>query len=590
MYSTTFGTNSSAPNISPIAFLVDRCENVYVSGWGGNVNNGTPGYPNAGTVGMTTTPDAIDASSDNSDFYFFVLERDAAKQLYGSFFGQTGGTGEHVDGGTSRFDRNGVIYQAVCANCGRDVPFPTTPGVRYPSNGSTNCNLAAIKIAFNLSGVAGSVKSSIQGSSNDTIGCVPLTVTFKDTIAAGKRYIWIFGDGKRDTTLVPSVNHTYNAIGTYAVMLIAIDSGKCNISDTARTSITVKTFKAHLDFNFKKLDPCDQFNYEFYNKSFVLPAARQFTATSFVWNFGDNSTPVVAGLDTVRHSFPGPGIYNVRLSLTDTNFCNAPADTIKQIRIANNVKAIFLTPLTGCVPYDAVFQNQSDGGTLFFWSFGDGETSNQSSPTHLYTTPGTYTVRLTVIDSGTCNKIDSASVIIEVVGAPIASFTFAPNPPQENTPIVFNNNSINAVRYTWVFGDGETLNTTSRDPVTHSYNATNNFNVLLIAFSASGCNDTARAVVSAKVLPLLDIPNALTPNGDGINDKVFVRGYGISKISWKIYNRWGTLVFETNDRLVGWDGKYKGVIQPQEVYHYTLDVQFFDNTFYQKKGDITLLR
>ncbi len=95
------------------------------------------------------------STTDGSDFYFFVLERDAQNILFASFFGQVGGSGEHVDGGTSRFDKNGVIYQALCANCGRGASFPTSPGVAYPTNGSSSCNLAAVKIAFNLAGVAG---------------------------------------------------------------------------------------------------------------------------------------------------------------------------------------------------------------------------------------------------------------------------------------------------------------------------------------------------------------------------------------------------------------------------------------------------
>ena len=131
-YSTVFGTGNKSPNLSPVAFLVDRCENVYMSGWGGGQASATGNYASAGTAGLTVTSDAIQSTTDNKDFYFFVLERNATRQLYGSFFGQNGGFGEHVDGGTSRFDRNGVIYQAICANCGRDVAFPTTPGVWSP--------------------------------------------------------------------------------------------------------------------------------------------------------------------------------------------------------------------------------------------------------------------------------------------------------------------------------------------------------------------------------------------------------------------------------------------------------------------------
>ena len=156
-------------------------------GWSDKGVDSVPGYPNSGTNGFTVTSDAIQLTTDNSDFYFFVLERDATRQLYGSFFGQSGGSGEHVDGGTSRFDRNGVIYQALCANCGGEQHFRQPQVFGLPIIGSNNCNLAAVKIAFNLAGVNGSVQSSIKGVVQDTVGCVPLTVDFTDTIAGGQK-------------------------------------------------------------------------------------------------------------------------------------------------------------------------------------------------------------------------------------------------------------------------------------------------------------------------------------------------------------------------------------------------------------------
>jgi gliding motility-associated-like protein len=75
-----------------------------------------------------------------------------------------------------------------------------------------------------------------------------------------------------------------------------------------------------------------------------------------------------------------------------------------------------------------------------------------------------------------------------------------------------------------------------------------------------------------------------------VNDKVFVRGYAIGKITFRIYNRWGQMVFQTTDRNQGWDGKYKGVLQPMDAYAYTLEVEFTDGSKATKKGDITLLR
>ncbi len=148
IYSTVFGTNSTTPNLSITAIMVDQCQNVFVSGWGGSVNQN---YPNAGTTGWTVTPNAFQSTTDNSDFYFFVLGANATKQLYGSFFGGTATTGEHVDGGTSRFDPTGTIYQAMCA-CGTNNSFPTTPGVWSATNGSPNCNQAVVKFKVDTCG------------------------------------------------------------------------------------------------------------------------------------------------------------------------------------------------------------------------------------------------------------------------------------------------------------------------------------------------------------------------------------------------------------------------------------------------------
>ncbi|MEO8721751.1 MAG: SBBP repeat-containing protein, partial [Ginsengibacter sp.] len=166
IYQTVFGSvNSIVPNISPTAFLVDRCENIYVSGWGGKSNSSFHG---GNTKGMPVTPDAIKSQTDasGSDFYFIVLKKNADQLLYGTFFGQQdpiGQTepitfGDHVDGGTSRFDRNGIIYQAICANCFKSVPFPGTPGAWSTTNqsiGKNNgaCNLGMLKIEMDYAGV-----------------------------------------------------------------------------------------------------------------------------------------------------------------------------------------------------------------------------------------------------------------------------------------------------------------------------------------------------------------------------------------------------------------------------------------------------
>ncbi len=609
VYSTVWGAPSSVPNVSPVAFLVDRCENVYISGWGGRLNPCNSGScfdsKTSGTAGMPVTPDAIKSTTDGRDFYFFVMEKDATAQLYGSFFGQTGGEGDHVDGGTSRFDTRGAIYQAICANClGNNAcatspitqPMPVTPGVVAPVNGALgsgsggDCNLAAVKILFDYQGVIAGVQSSIGGVLNDSTGCAPLTVDFIDSIGNAKSYEWDFGDGTPVvSTTDPNVTHTFTNTGTYRVRLIAIDDTKCIPRDTAYKFIIARSDKANVDFASVKLPPCESLNYRFDNLS-VAPPGEPFGQKSFVWDFGDGRRSDTTGSGSVNHTYAGPGTYNVRLVMVDTGYCNYPDSVLRVqvLRVAPNVDARFTTPAGGCVPHTAIFTNTSLAGETFEWDFGDGSTfTGPTPPPKVYSNVGTYTVRLIAIDPNTCNIRDTATQTISVRPGPLANFSFSPNPPQENTATQFTNLSSGASSYKWFFGDGDSSTLVSPS---HQFNRTGLFETCLIAINEFGCTDTVCQDVEAIVLSLLDVPNAFTPNGDGINDRVYVRGFGIAKMVWRIYNRQGLLVFQSVDQTNGWDGRYKGTLQPMDAYGYTLEVQFADGSRATKTGDITLLR
>lgn len=595
VYSTVFGTKSTVPNISPVAFLVDRCENVYVSGWGGSFDNGD-GYPSVGTAGMTITSNAIQKTTDGNDFYFFVLEKNANSQLLGSFFGQQGGFADHVDGGTSRFDANGVIYQAICANCYGGSTFPVTPGVWASKNGTgtEGCNEAAVKIAMNFAGLGAGIRTVANGLLDDSVGCLPFAVQFADTVAIAKKYIWNFGDGSPiDTSTTSGVTtHTFTSTGLFKVMLIAEDSNKCNIRDTVYKEIRVSTNKATLDFNYAKVGACDSLNYLFTNLSTDVTGT--FSPKAFVWDYGDGSPEDTLGLtETKIHSFPSIGSYVVTLCVIDPFVCNAPGCVSKVVRIASAVKAQMSTPARGCARYSAVFSNTSLGGTNFTWNFGDPasgtlDTSTDINPIHVYNDTGTYTIKLIAYDNNTCNKEDSTTFSIHVLPKPTAQFSWSPDPPVNNTPTQFNNMSVGATKYFWDFN--ENSNTSTVPDPTYQFNYTSTFHVCLQAINDEGCIDTACQNINAIVTPLLDVPNAFTPGRPGNNSVIKVMGFGIGIMDWKIYNRWGQLVFESKNKEDGWDGTYKGTLQPMDVYTYTLDVQYTDDKQYRKTGDITLIR
>jgi gliding motility-associated-like protein len=582
LLSTVYGTgNSAATNISPVAFLVDLCENVYISGWGGNITNPNPLPPGTTTVtGMPVTANAFQPTTDGNDFYFIVFKKDFQNLLYATFAGSNGGVCEHVDGGTSRFDKSGVVYQAICGGCGGGT-FPTTAGSWSPTNGSTNCNLVALKIAFQLGN-----PSAMAIAGPDTSGCPPLTVNFSNNSTNAINFVWNFGDGS-PTSTATSPSHTYTTAGTFNVSLIANNPNGCNkSSDTTHFTINVNANGMNADFNFVVTDSCNPYKATFTNNSTFSNTAGSSTFTKFVWDFGDGST--FNGKNPGSHSFPDTGCYTVHLFMYDTTACIHVDTATKVVCLKGfKVKAAFNSPDSLCLGLAALLANNSMFAQNVIWSLGNGQTSTSTSPIYTYNTTGTYTITLIVSNTSACNKTDTISRTIKIMPGPKADFSFTPVVPETNKATTFANLSINATSYFWGFGDG--TGSTDENPV-HLFKKTGNYTVCLEAKNISGCVDTVCKTVSADVKPAIGVPSAFSPNGDGANDVLFVRGAAVNTVDFKVYNRFGEMVFETTNMDFGWDGNYKGKSQEMEAYAWTLEATFIDDSSISLKGNVTLLR
>lgn len=571
-YSTVFGSGTAThPNISPVAFLVDTCQNVYISGWGGNISGGST------TTNLPVTTDAFQPATDGNDFYFIVFSKNAINLLFASFFGSAG-KGEHVDGGTSRFDPNGVVYQAICAACGPGQGFPATPGAYSTTKGSTNCNLGAVKIAFNL----GSVKAVASANPNVT-GCAPLTVNFGNTSSNATSYFWDFDDGTPTSTAV-TPTHVFTHPGTYNVLMVAINPNACKTRDTVKLRIVVSSDTIRAGFEMVLLDTCTNPRINITNTSQPMPGHTLSQAT-FQWFFGDGASSTLQNPGT--HNYSGSGTYNVMMIMTDTAACNSPDTVLKTLTINQALVDAAFTGGSFCMGDTASFTNNSVNGNTYHWSFGDGSTSTASNGTHLYTAPGTYTVRLSAFNPSTCNKVDSAVQTVVVKPNPTAGFSYTPLIPQTNMPTSFFNQSLNAVRYQWSFGDNSS--STEENPV-HGYNRTGDYQVCLTAINDLGCADKVCRTIHSDIQPLADVPTGFSPNGDGSNDVLYVRGYSIQTLDFRVFNRWGEQVFETHNQSVGWDGTYKGKAQEMDAYAFILQVTFYDGTTMKKQGNVTLLR
>ncbi len=246
LFSTVIGAGRDEPDIYITAFLVNDCDNLYISGWGSPLLSKDRGdffgkdYGHTNTTGLPVTPDAIQGFTTGSDFYLAVFTDDMSELLYGTFFG-SGSSFVHVDGGTSRFDKRGIVYHAVCASCSPDdSSFPTTPGAWAEENGSVGCNNAAFK--FDLASLNARIRTNSVLLDNPGVkeGCPPFEIAFENISVGGQVYEWDFGDGSDTTSFVrDTIFHTFENPGTYEVVLKAIDSSTCAEEDYAYTTVNV---------------------------------------------------------------------------------------------------------------------------------------------------------------------------------------------------------------------------------------------------------------------------------------------------------------------------------------------------------------
>ena len=318
---TTFGNTLGAPNLAPSAFLVDVCGHIYFSGWGSDIVPSDATLRPGSTKDMVVSDDAYQKTTDNEDFYIIVFGRDAETLLYATFFGGNV-TGDHVDGGTSRFDKRGVMYQSVCSSCPpsadgqtREVSdFPTTAGAVFETNPSVRCSNASFKIDLQI-------RSAVIADfiANPTIGCGPLDVKFTSQSVLGDNFAWDFGDGTTSSDLNPS--HIFTSPGTYTVTLTVVDSSTCNVSSMyQRDIIVLEQSNADFDVSF---DGCD-------NKLTIENKSEN--GLSYRWDFGNGDSSVV---ESPEYDYTESGDYTIRLYVNEGTLCESKV--AKPVSISANV-------------------------------------------------------------------------------------------------------------------------------------------------------------------------------------------------------------------------------------------------------------
>jgi len=370
----------------------------------------------------------------------------------------------------------------------------------------------------------------------------------------------------------------FNTAGNYTLQLQVTDNG-C-VSTVGTQAVTV-TAAPEVSFDVSDLSPC----------------AGAAATVTFTGNAGTNALPAWTFNGAAVQSGSGFGPYTLQYNASGTvtltvteGACTVSAPPQQVTVIPMPVAAFNPDVTTGCPDLPVTFTNQSQNADSWLWRFGDGEFSSAASPVHDYTTDGNYTITLIAGAQGQCFDTLVQTALINVVPLPVARFTTLPgvNEPLEFSEALFSftNQSANGTAYTWDFGDGST--TTEAAP-SHRYALPGEYRVTLVVTNDIGCTDsTSQAWL--KVIPdaVLHVPNAFSPNGDGINDRWEIPGLaGIPGCQVTVFNRWGQPIFESTGYRQPWDGTWHGRQMPVGTYYYVIKAKQKDKPY---AGWVALLR
>ncbi len=415
------------------------------------------------------------------------------------------------------------------------------------------------------------------------LGCSPYEVCFSNTTNAGVFYTWDYGDG--NTSGSAEDCHTYINTSANAelvtVQMIAQDLQLC--ADTFELNIIVAP-QPTAAFVLSSFESC-------YFPQNIDALNASVYATDFEWYVNDN---YMGDENNMTFHFDEVNEYDVELIANNAYGCISTAEATYTIHPLP-VLGLGASPLEGCVSLDVAFENISTGADNYVWDLGDGTTTTAATPSHTYTEPGVYDIALIATTDQGCVDTLEIEEYISVYNLPVANFYANPDETNIWDPtFVFIDNSFDAHTWEWSFGDGDVRY--GVPIIQHTYPQAGAWPVTLTVTNEHGCEDSRQEVVIVEDIFQVFVPNSFTPDGDGINEVFLPQLSGIPFIEsykFEIFNRWGVVIFETNDPTMAWtgdvrDGDYFG---KDEAYNWRMVVQL-KNSDSQRvfKGHVNLIR
>ncbi len=312
-------------------------------------------------------------------------------------------------------------------------------------------------------------------------------------------------------------------------------------------------------------------------------------ANGYTWSSSSNSNPLsVAPTSTTSYSVTGTAAG-----------CSASATTVVTVNALPTVS--FSQPANGCTPVCGTFTDASTVATgasiaSWNWNFGDGTTGSNQTENHCYGTAGSYTPSLTITDNNGCTSSLTSSTNVDAYSIPNAAFDYTPKPASVNNPTVtlLNGSSSDVNYWYWDFGDGSAPVSPNDANPSHTYpsDVSGVYTTMLAVSNIYGCVDTTYLDVVIRPDFTFYIPNAFSPNNDGMNDTFYGKGTGIATFNIYIYDRWGNLIFHADDINKAWDGKANGGgdIAQQDVYVWKVFITDVNTDKHDYIGTVTIVR
>jgi gliding motility-associated-like protein len=395
--------------------------------------------------------------------------------------------------------------------------------------------------------------------------CQGLAIKFQNKSYGGTNYQWDFGvtEMVTDVSTLRNPTYIYPGPGTYNVRLIVNPGWQC--TDTAYQIITVNE---KLMVSYTHTDSmCITDNSFDFQGTFQGPSQ-----TTVEWDFGTHASITSSTLLNVTDIvFDTSGYIPVTLTGTYETCFITITDSVFIYRVP--VPEFEIPPGLQCLPFTAYFYDKSlsDVPLLYSWTFGDGDTSTVKNPSHVYNSVDSFDVSLTIISEEGC--LDTLMLFkpnyVKVKPTPVSQFSVDPqNTDVWHTIIQFTDESTDGLYMMYYFNDS--TSTVERNPL-FSYYEGGYHTAQQLVMNSYGCRDTSYQTIYVEPYTTIYIPNAFTPDGDGLNS-VF-RPIALDTKYWEftIYDRWGTEFFKTNNPKEGWNGMYQGKESPVGVYIYRIE-------------------